>query len=61
MFLNIKIINIVCCIYHKPKEPGIRSSSGTCTSDDSGNELDRDRITKKRHKKKCSKKNNNEE
>ncbi|EAR94156.1 protein phosphatase inhibitor protein (macronuclear) [Tetrahymena thermophila SB210] len=44
----------VCCIYHKPKDAE-NPSSGTCTSDDDGNALDRDRITKKRHKKKCSK------
>ena len=42
---------IVCCIYHRPGE----ESSDTCTSDDEGNALERDRHTKHLHKKKCSK------
>ena len=50
-----QIVNIcgylVCCIYHRPGE----SSSDTCTSDDEGNALERDRHTKHLHKKKCSK------
>lgn len=43
----------VCCIYHRPGE----SSSETCTSDDEGNALERDRHTKHLHKKVCSKRN----
>lgn len=41
----------LCCIYHRPGE----DSSDTCTSDDEGNALERDRETKKKHKLVCSK------
>ena len=41
----------MCCIYHRPGD----ESSDTCTSDDEGNALERDRHTKHLHKKKCSK------
>lgn len=41
----------LCCIYHRPGS----SSSDTCTSDDEGNALERDRATKKKHKEVCSK------
>lgn len=41
----------MCCIYHRAGE----SSSDTCTSDDEGNALERDRHTKHLHKKVCSK------
>jgi hypothetical protein len=46
------------CFYHKPKDHSSNSSSSTCTSDDEGNELDRDRITKKKHKEVCSNRKN---
>ncbi len=47
----------VCCIYHNPHESADLSPS-TCSSDDAGNELDRDRKTKKRHLEVCSKRKN---
>jgi hypothetical protein len=50
----MNVIYLVCCIYHKPGE----SSSDTCTSDDEGNALERDRHTKHLHKQVCSKRKN---
>ncbi len=47
----ILFLTKVCCIYHRPGE----SSSDTCTSDDEGNALERDRHTKHLHKQVCSK------
>lgn len=44
----------ICCIFHK--QHGSESdSSDTCTSDDETNGLERDRISKKKHKEVCSK------
>jgi len=50
-----KLKSNVCCIYHKPKDAEDKSSS-SCSSDDfSGNELERGREQRARHKAKCSK------
>ena len=52
-----KLKSNLCCIYHRPGD----SSSDTCTSDDEGNALERDRESKKNHKLVCSKFGNSKE